>query len=242
MSDNTQDPIIATRDVRWSTYLIAFLITAFIFATALFASTYFNSRRVADVRATQDEISTDILSLETQFDLLQEHSCTDVAENSILPSALQTLANRLSYMESQGGGANNQAEVTRLKRLYSLLEIKDYLLMKQIAAKCNLRPVFILYFYSNKGDCADCEKQGYVLTALSQQYPQLRTYSFDYNLDVSALQTLIAIENIQPNLPALLINGKAYYGFQDQAHIENILPELANLEQATSTKETARKK
>lgn len=236
MSDNTQDPVIATRDVRWSTYFIAFLITAFIFATALFASSYFNSRRVADVRATQDEISTDILSLETQFDLLQEHSCTDVAENSILPSALQTLANRLSYMEGQGGGANNQAEVTRLKRLYSLLEIKDYLLMKQIAGKCNLKPVFILYFYSNKGDCEDCEKQGYVLTALSQQYPQLRTYSFDYNLDVSALQTLIAIENIEPRLPALLINGKAYYGLQDQEQIEKILPQLANLEKATSTK------
>jgi hypothetical protein len=241
MSENSQDPIIATRDVRWSTYLIAFLITAFIFATALFASSYFNSRRVADVRATQDEISTDILSLETQFDLLQEHSCTDVAENSILPSALQTLANRLSYMESQGG-SSNQAEVTRLKRLYSLLEIKDYLLMKQVAGKCNLKPVFILYFYSNKGDCTDCEKQGYVLTGLSQQYPQLRTYSFDYNLDVSALQTLIAIENIRSDLPALLINGKAYYGFQDQEQIEKILPELKNLEKATSTKETAKQK
>src|SRR5207244_4510747 len=105
--------------------------------------------------------------------------CSDVAENTILPSALSSLGSQLSYMESQGG---NVAEVTRLKRLYSLLEIKDYLLMKQIAAKCKLKSVFVLYFYSNKGNCEDCAKQGYVLTALAQKYPQLRIYSFDYDL------------------------------------------------------------
>lgn len=237
-----QEPVIATRGARPSTYVIAFLITAFVFATALFASSYFNSRRVADVRATQDDISIDILSLETQFDLLQEHSCTDIAENTILPSALQTLANRLSYLEGQGGTSNATAEVTRLKRLYSLLEIKDYLLMKQIAAKCQLKPVFILYFYSNQGDCTDCEKQGYVLTALSEQYPQLRIYSFDYNLDVSALQTLISIDKIDNKLPALYINGNAYYGFQEQDSIEKILPQLKTLEKATSTKATSSKK
>src|SRR3989344_4439883 len=141
-----EEPIVSTRTARWSSYAIAFVITALIFATAFYASTYFSNRRIADIRATQDEISTDILSLETQFDLLQEHSCSDIAENTILPSALSSLGNQPSYMESQR--STNLSELTRLKSLYSLLEIKDYLLMKQVAAKCNLKPVFILYFYS----------------------------------------------------------------------------------------------
>ncbi len=233
-----KDPIVNMRDARWSNYGIAFLITAIIFATALFASNYFNNRRIADIRATQDNISTDILSLQTQFDLMQEHSCADISENTILPSELQTLANQLSYMESQG--QTNQAEVTRLKRLYSLLEIKDYLLMKQLAARCGLKPVFILYFYSNEGDCADCQKQGYVLTSLAQTYPQLRIYSFDYDLDVSALQTLIDIDKIQKTLPALYINGKAYYGFQSVDDVTKILPQLASLQKTATT--TSKKK
>lgn len=233
--------VVNNRGARWASYLIAFLITALIFATALYASNYFNNARVNDIRATQDDISTDILSIETQFDLLQEHSCSDVAENTILPSELQTLANQLSYMESQS--STKPTELARLKRLYSLLEIKDYLLMKQIASKCNLKPVFILYFYSNKGDCADCEKQGYVLTALAQAYPKLRIYSFDYNLDVSALKALISIDDIENRLPALVINGKAYYGYHDVAAIETILPELATLQKAaTSTAATSTKK
>lgn len=225
-------PVISERTARWRTYFVALAITGVIFFTAFYASNYFNEKRIADIRAAQDDISTDILSIETQFDLLQERSCADVTENTILPSSLTALGGQLSYMEAQG---SNAPEVTRLKRLYSLMEIKDYLLMKQIAAKCKLKPVFILYFYSNKGDCNDCRKQGYVLTALAQKYPQLRIYSFDYNLDVSALQTLISIDDTKDQLPALVIQGKAYYGLQMIPDIEKILPQLATMKVATST-------
>ena len=55
----------------------------------------------------------------------------------------------------------------------------------------------IMYFYSNKGDCSDCEREGFVLTKLREDYPELRVYSFDYNLDLSALQTLVSIYNIK---------------------------------------------
>ncbi|MDP3646089.1 MAG: thioredoxin family protein [bacterium] len=235
-----RDPVVNIRSTRWSNYVIAFGITALIFATALYASNYFNNRRIADIRATQDTISTDILSLETQFDLLQERSCTDIAENTVLPGELQTLANQLSYMEGQG--FTDQDEVVRLKRLYSLLEIKDYLLMKQFAVRCGLKPIFILYFYSNTGDCDDCQKQGYALTSLARNYPQLRIYSFDYDLDVSALQTLISINDIEDTMPALIINGKVYYGYHSVADIEKILPQLAVLKKAAAATSTPVKK
>jgi hypothetical protein len=233
------DPIVRIRSTRWGNYLIAFAITALIFATALYVSNYFNDRRISDIRATQDNISTDILSLQTQFDLLQERSCADIAENTVLPSQLQTLANQLSYMEGQG--FTDQDEVTRLKRLYSLLEIKDYLLMKQFAVRCGLKPIFILYFYSNTGDCKDCEKQGYVLTSLARNYPQLRIYSFDYNLDVSALRTLISINDIQDQMPALIIAGKTYYGYHSVSDIEKILPQLATLKKTSATSTPVKK-
>lgn len=228
-----ENPIAGDRTLSWKPYAVAFVITSLLFGTAFGASTYFSDMRVRDIRAAQDDISTDILSIETQFDLLKEHSCTDVGENTILPSALSSLGNQLSYMEARGAGTSE--EVLRLKRLYSLLEIKDYLLMKELSQRCNLKPVFILYFYSNKGDCEECEPQGYVLTALAQKYPQLRIYSFDYHLDVSALQALIDIDGVGGELPALRINGKTYYGLHKMSDIEKILPQLKSLQQATTT-------
>jgi regulator of replication initiation timing len=235
------DPITQTRAPKSRTYMYAFLITALIFVIAFYVSTYFNSQRIQDIRSAQDNISTDILSLETQFDLLQQQSCDSVSENTILPSELTSLGNQLSYMEAQNSSTNKD-EITRLKRLYSLLQIKDYLLMKQLALKCNLKPVFVQYFYTNIGICADCEKQGYVLTKLAQTYPQLRIYTYDYNLDVSALKTLISVNNVDNKLPALVIDGKVYYGFQSEEDLLNEIPQLATLEKATSSVATSTKK
>lgn len=228
------EPAVNNRTVRLSNYAMAFLITALIFATALYASNYFNNQRIAQIQATQNNIAIDILSLETQFALLAEHSCRDISEDSVLSSEIQTLAQRLSYLESQTGV--NEEELIRLKRYYSLLQIKDLLLMQEVANKCDLNPVFILYFYSNLGDCDLCEEQGYALTGLSHTYPQLRIYSFDYNLDLSALQTLREIRNVGDELPALVIRDETYYGLHTMEDIERLLPELADM--ATTTEES----
>ncbi len=225
------------RKARWMTYGIAFAITALIFGTALYVSNFFNDLRAAEIRTAQDNISIDILSIETQFDLLAEHSCRDISEDSVLSTELRSIADRLSYLESQTGV--DEEELVRLKRYYSLLQIKDLLLMQRVSEKCRLNPVFILYFYSNKGDCEKCEEQGYVLTALSRDYPQLRVYSFDYDLPLSPLRTLIQIHGVENNLPALVIKDHAYYGFHSVEDITKVLPELAKLKKrATSTPET----
>lgn len=217
-------------------YVAAFLITVAIFATAFLVSNYINQQRVENIRAMQEEISTNILSVETQFDLLQESSCQYISENSVLTEELNSLARRLSYAESQLGTDDEQ--VKRLKRQYSLLQIKDYLLMKEISSKCDINPVFVLYFYSNKGDCDTCEKMGHVLTYLRQEYPKLRVYSFDYNLDLAALQTLISINDIAHELPAIVVQGEAHYGFKSRERMEALLPRLNEL-RATTTAATS---
>ncbi len=214
-------------------YVIAFLISAALFGTALVVSTVLNNARLEQVRAIQENIATDILSLETQFELLSELSCRDIRENSVLSQELSDVAQRVAYTEDKLGADN--AEVVRLKRQYTLLEIKDLLLMKKVSQKCGLEPVFILYFYSNEKDCSDCERQGYVLTELREQYPKLRIYSFDYHLDLPALKTLLTVNDLSGELPALVIDERAYYGFQSVEDLKKRIPQIESLA-ATSTK------
>jgi hypothetical protein len=222
----------------WKKYIITFSITLAIFLTALYTSSYFNQKRIQDIRATEEKISVDILSLETQFDLLQELSCKDIKENPVLSQELNSLAKRLAFAEEQLGTDND--EVLALKRSYTILQIKDYILMKRVSEKCkDFNPVFVFYFYSNSGDCPDCNREGYVLTFLREQYPQLRVYAFDYNLDLSALRTLVNLNNVEKNLPALVISDTVYYGFQSREDIELAIPDLEDLrETATSTVKT----
>lgn len=221
----------------WFRAIAALLITGFIFTSAFFASNYFSDKRIEEIRAIEDRISTDILSLETQFDLFAQLSCEDIEANPVLTRELSELGNRLDYMENTRG--SDDAEVLRLKKSYSLLLIKDSILMSRVSGECNSKPLSLFYFYSNQGDCEDCRKQGYVLTALQQKYPQLRVYAFDYNLDLPALRTLIAIHNIKDTLPALMTEKNTSYGFKSQEEIESLLPELALLGATTTATSSA---
>ena len=202
--------------------LLALVITVFIFGTGFWTASTINALRVNEIQSIEDRIALDTLSLETQFELMGGLACADVAENSMLSSELNPLADRLDYTERTLGAKND--EVLRLKRQYSLLEIKDYLLMQQIAKKCGLEPVFVLYFYSNAGNCSGCEAAGNVLSYLRETYKNLRVYSFDYQLDLGALKTLITVNKVKPNLPALVVDGKVHYGLTDLEAIEAILP------------------
>lgn len=225
----------------WQKYLLAFVITAAIFGTAFYVASKIDDRRIAEIRATEESISIDILSSETQFELLGNLDCGLIgnapAGGAVLQSELNSLASRLSVSEGNLGSDN--AEVIHLKKQYSLLEIKDYLLMQQIAQKCRLKPVSILYFYSNAGDCPDCARAGDVLTYIRNQYPGLRVYSFDYHLDLSALKTLASLRALDATppaggLPAFIINNRApVYGFKTLDQLQALIPELKTL--ATST-------
>lgn len=206
--------------IDWKKYVIAFFITASIFGTVIYISDHFNNKRIEDIRLIQDSISTNIMSLETQVSLLAELDCEDIG-SSILSSELNSLAAKIDYSEKNIG--QNDIEVQQLKKFYSLLEIKDYQLMKRLATRCNKQFVFALYFYSNDGTCTNCQEASYILTYLREKYPELRVYSFDYNLDLSAIKTLISISKIKDDLPAIVIDGKTITWPQDRDSLEAIV-------------------
>jgi hypothetical protein len=210
--------------------LIALAIAAVITGTVIYAISYLNNARIAELSAIEDKLSIDTLSIDTQFSLIAATPCESIASSTTLAGELTDLGSRLAYAENQLGTDNEQ--VVRLKEQYSLLEIRDYLLTKQLAAECGTRPVTVLYFYSNAGDCSDCDKAGYALSYLRTTYPSLRVYSFDYNLDLGALKTLIAITKVEGNLPAFVINGKRSSGFVSLEALEKQFPKGAL---ATST-------
>ena len=211
----------------WSKYIIVFFITVALFAIAASLSNFFSDKKVENMRSIQNKLATDILSSETQFSLLSELSCEQDTENDNLSSELNELANKINDSESNLKG---NSDINELKRYYSVLEIKDYLLTKKINQKCKGKLVPLLYFYTTANNCTECIKQGYVLTELREKYPGLRVYSFDYSLDLSALKALIKIYKISDTkLPAVVINEHTYTGFKTVEEIEKIEPAIVKL-------------
>lgn len=219
--------------------LLALLITVVIIGTVLYSIQYLDRSRAAELAAIENQLATDTLSLETQFSLLEDAPCEDVAASGGLSAELSDLGDRLSFTEERLGSDDH--EVLQLKKQYTLLEIRDYLLTKRLAIACNLKPVTVLYFYSNGNDCPDCDRAGYALSYLREIFPTLRVYSFDYHLDLGALATLIAVNKVKPSFPAFLVDGKSYYGFESAEAFRALLPERI-LKTATSTATTSEEK
>lgn len=208
---------------NWKKYFTVLLITIGIFLTVFYVSDTLTNRKMAELSDIQNNIAIDLLSAETQYSLLGEVDCSQVT-STVLSDQLNELSRKIEYLESSSGKSE---ELTQLEKQYSLLEIKDYLLMKAITNRCGHKSVFILYFYTTSDNCSECVKQGYVLTDLREKYPALRVYSFDYGLDLSAVSTLIKIYGVKDTeLPALVSSGRVYTGFHSVEDIEKLIPAL----------------
>lgn len=217
--------------------IIALAVTLVIIGTVIYAVSYLDSQRVAELNAIQNQLATDTLSVETQFALLETVPCSELSEGNTLSQEVSSLGDRLAIAESRQGA--NDPQVQQLKKQYTLLEIRDYLLSKRLSETCDVNPTVALYFYSNEaGACPDCDRASYALSYLREASPELRVYSFDYNLDLGALKTLIAVEKVEPRFPAFVIDGKRIYGFTNVDEFKMHFPEELF---ATSTPKTGKK-
>jgi hypothetical protein len=217
------------KSTDWKKYLIVFFITVGLFLTASYLSNYFGDKKIGQLQAIQDQIAIDILSSETQFSLFEDLSCNNLTE-SVLAPELGELGNKLEWgLENLG----STEEITYLKKYYSLLQIKDYLLMKKISERCKVKSAFILYFYTTAENCSLCEREGLVLTALRDKYPELRVYSFDFSTDLSAVKSMLNIFKIEDTkLPALVVDDEVLTGFHSIEELEARINESFELQEA----------
>jgi len=223
--------------IDWKKYVIVFFITLTLFATASALSNYFGNKKIDQLKLIQDKIAIDILSSETQFSLLSELSCKNISD-SVLSDELGELGQKLEWGQENLG---NSDEVSYLRKYYSLLQIKDYLLTKKISERCGVKSAFILYFYTTAENCSECEKQGLVLSALRDKYEELKVYSFDFSTDLSAVKSMLEIYKIKDTvLPALVVDDETLTGFQDIDSLEVHIKESFKLQEKETEDSKAR--
>jgi len=214
--------------IDWKKYLIVFLFTIGIFMVAIYLSNYFGEKKISELKSIQDNIALDILSSETQFSLLSELSCKNIS-SSVLSGELGEMGQKLEWGEKNLG---NTTEVLYLRKYYSLLEIKDYLLIKNISKRCGTDYAFILYFYTTAENCSECERQGIVLSTLRDKYPTLRVYSFDYSTALSAVEAMLKIYKIEDTkLPAVVLDDEVLTGFQSLEKLDAKIKKSFGLEE-----------
>jgi thiol-disulfide isomerase/thioredoxin len=218
---------------------IVFLLTIGLFAVAFLASQYVYSVRTQTVNDIEANINRQILESEIQFQLLSDAACDDPDSPNIMLNEINSLAKKLENLESQRG--DKDPEVVSLKKNYTLLLVKNYLLLRDRSTRCDEQYATIIYFYSTKDACPDCEKAGIVLSDLRKQYDRVHVYAIDYDLGLPAIETLKSIYRLNGSkLPALVIDRKPYYGFKSKEDIVKLFPEgtVLSTPKATTTAST----
>ena len=71
-----------------------------------------------------------------------------------------------------------------------------------------------------------------VLSSLHDKYPELRVYSFDYSIDLSAVKAMLQIYKIKDTkLPALVLSDELLTGFHGVDELDALLKEAFKLQQ-----------
>lgn len=220
--------------LNYSRYTLALIISLVIFMTGFLSSNMLTNKKLESLQNVEDDISLNILTSETEYDILKEATCDNFQNESGLTKEIGQMADNLSTLESNNP---NDERIIAAKKRYSLLLIKDYLLSKRIAENCKTKPTFVIYFYGNADVCPECVKTGYALSSLRSDYEKLRVYAFDYNLDLPIIKTLGSLYGVKENkLPAIIINNKMYVGLNTKNQIDELLPKEVKESMSTTSK------
>ena len=205
-------------------HLIVLSLTVAIFFAVFRFVSFENAVKRREISLLQENVLIDLMANETQFELLKSAPCDSLIEGSSLASKMDEIGRKLTFAENHD---DNIVEINSLKKYYSLLEIKDYLLSREIVKKCPGANIHsIVYFY--REDCKPCVRQGYVLSEVKKRYPWVRIYSFDYDLDFPIIKSFGDIYHVsEGEFPVLILDGDSiHHGFMFAEDIENAIPQL----------------
>ena len=215
------------REFNKKRYFIAALLTLSIFLLGLMLGLVIEGKRVQYINAVNRIEKLDYSSLQLQYayidQLSQEKNCDAVSktfENSI--KNLITTSERLEEYEKS---ANiNKEDFAILKREYILAQLNYWLLAKRTKKICNRDLVSILYFYSTKKECPQCEEQAFVLTYLKQQFKEnLLIFALDSKYVGEPMIEMLKDQYGISKYPTLIIEDTALEGFTSKDEILKII-------------------
>ncbi|MBW2988921.1 hypothetical protein KY358_01245 [Candidatus Woesearchaeota archaeon] len=213
------------RKVSTEKYIIAAIITIGIFLLGMMMGLVIEGRRVEYIESVNRLQNLEYNSLQLQYafvdQLSQEENCDAVSktfEDNI--KSLESARERLERFDENS--KINKGSFGLLKREYALAQVRYWLLAKKTKELCNSEIATILYFYSDDGECPDCEDQAYVLTYLKKLFKdKLLVFSFDSKQTDEPIISIIKHTYGIEKYPSIVIEGEKFEGLMEKNNVLN---------------------
>jgi hypothetical protein len=188
-----------------------------------------------DLNKIQEEFKTYKENLET-VQLEQLYISTYQGESScnFLVSIINEMQKNLSYfwsklpskLEVYEKYSQIQPEYVELKRDYTMLSIRAWLLSLNVKEKCGKDIVPVLYFYSK--ECERCIEQGDVLDKLRSEDKRLAVFTIDINLNESIITVIKNTYNIT-EAPSLVVEkNTSLKGFTSEEQLKQAISRIGS--------------
>ena len=216
----------AARSLNVRIYAIVLVFSAFLFLVGILVGTQLSSGVSREFLQKADDLQANSRELELTL-LLLSSAQGDVAK--LCPALLEQASSldrrtnefgiSLDALEKSRGRFD--ANVQSLKRQYSIMQVRDYLLYKQIASQCSTPLKQIIFFYTNEG-CRDCVEQGQILREFKRGNQEVLVYTLDVDIGTPVVSALISTYNLT-HYPALVVNGEVVQGKKTGAELQAML-------------------
>jgi hypothetical protein len=201
--------------------LTGILLLLFFFVAGILIGRSVSSAKINDVTSflKDNELNTESFIVEQQ--LMGYFN----GEDCVLAKArIQKLFDELGFIGRQLTDEKVKARIgvdnfVFLKRKYHLLQVRTYMMFKELSDNCDLRPKVILYYYAAEND--DSKEQGFVLDAVVKNFDyNVFAIEFNYSKELSFLESYYNITYA----PSVIINyDKKFEGFTPYAEIVNYI-------------------
>ena len=209
------------RQISVKKFTYAFLLTTLVFILGLMLGSNLSEKKLGIAMNIVDDLKTNMADIELVNYMFGEDPCNNEQILNKLTDMLGREESKITYLENEIGRRNKK--VIKVKRDYTTLLLRHYLLVKKLKHMCNVNYSIILFFYSNEDKYIDkCKKQGYILDYIRKQDNNVRLYAIDVDLELESVNILKERYNIT-SVPNLVINGKRYDEFVNKTRLLDII-------------------
>jgi len=209
-----------SRGLKARLYFFAFVISLLLFTVGIVLGWQWGFAAANQMKSELDSLSSEAAGVELVTLMGNESFACPIygSEFARLFQGTEGYGAKLADLEQRKGKMD--PEVMELKKDYSAMQLRNYLLQQRMDAKCGTRHNIIIYFYSNEGYSPETD-EGLQIGQVDTQFG-VYTYHFDVNVDSPVVRGLKAAYGINV-APTLIINGEKREGFTGAATIREVL-------------------
>ncbi|MGM5484548.1 MAG: hypothetical protein ACQEP1_01620 [Nanobdellota archaeon] len=208
-------------------YFAAFFITLGIFLIGLLLGFVLESKRVDYITEKNKEQSLDLESLQLQYQFLESMTGSRDCDAYMrtFDTYLKDLEDTRIRLERYKDNADvNEEDFRRLWRKYILAQLRYYRISKEANEVCDVDKVTVLYFFSDKKECPNCEEQAFVLNYFKKLLKEdILVFSIDANFEREPLVKMLKERYEVDDYPTLVIGDKVKEGLTDKDEILSII-------------------